>query len=656
MGIKTDVKRMAAAPTALLLLWAGGASAQAADEPAQELPRTAAAGSSAIELAPVVVREESVVDPVAPPITLKESLIEQPEINVGGSTASSQKVFVNGIEEMNLNVQIDGARQSNNVWHHNGSTLIDPQILKAVSVEAGVAPADAGPGALGGSIRYETRDAGDMLQPGDDFGAFLGFDYETNGETFSQSGASYGRSGGLEALGYVSHGEGKNYDDGNGDEVIGTGVNLLSTLAKLAYSAQGGHRIEFSGQYLIDDDVRPIRANFADVGGRNQFAQNKFERRSGVLEYTNMQPTALFDPTLRISFNESSIERPSPTGAATRIYFDSAVKSVSGLAQNRFVTPWGQLTTGLDFYEDRSKTNNYARIDEERATNVGVFAQLRTDASKPLSASAGLRVDTQQYESVDDRDIDNSGVSPNLSLRYAFTPSLALTAGYSYVFGGLQLLESALFHAAEYTYADDVDAQKARNAKLGLEYREGGLKLGAEGFRTLITNSPDVDIEPGVRHNGPDLETKGVNIEAAYDWSRARIGAYYTHAELEYGDAGIRTFAPTFGTPVGDVLKLSGAYAWPAQGLVAGLTAEFTLDYDHDDASETPDLAGYEVVNLYAEYKPVRLQALTLRIAADNLFDKDYVDRFSTSNAENLNIRPLMAQGRSFVFTTRFSF
>ena len=649
------IKKIPAASTALLLLWAGGASAQASDESAGE-PRQTAAADSAVKLAPVVVREEFTADPVAPPITLKESLIEKPEINVGGSTASSQKVFVNGIEEMNLNVQIDGARQSNNVWHHNGSTLIDPQILKAVSVDAGVAPADAGPGALGGSIRYETRDVADMLEAGDNFGAFLGFDYETNGETFSQSGAAYGRSGRFEALGYVSHGEGKNYDDGNGDEVLGTAVNLLSTLAKLAYSGENGHRVELSGQYLIDDDIRPIRANFADVGGRNQFAQNKFERRQGGLEYTNTQPTAWFDPTLRLSFNESSIERPSPTGAATRIYFDSAVKSVSGLAQNRFVTPWGQLTAGLDFYEDRSETNNYARVDKERATNVGVFTQLRTDATRPLSASAGLRVDTQQYKSVDDRDIDNTGVSPNLSLRYAFTPAFALTAGYSYVFGGLQLLESALFHAAEYTYADDVDAQTSRNAKLGLEYSEAGLKLGVEGFRTLITNSPDVDIAPGVRSNGPDLETKGVNVEAAYEWSRARIGLYYTHAELEYGNDNIRTFAPTFGTPVGDVLKLSSAYAWPAQGLIAGLTAEFTLDYDHDDSSETPDLAGYEVVNLYVEYKPVQLQALTLRIAADNLFDKDYVDRFSTSNAENLNIRPLMAQGRSFVFTTRFSF
>lgn len=58
----------------------------------------------------------------------------------------SQKVYVHGIEETSLAVTMDGGRQNNKVFHHNGTNLIDPGLLKAVSVDAGVAPADAGPG------------------------------------------------------------------------------------------------------------------------------------------------------------------------------------------------------------------------------------------------------------------------------------------------------------------------------------------------------------------------------------------------------------------------------------------------------------------------------------------------------------------------------
>ena len=54
-----------------------------------------------------------------------------------------------------LAVTVDGAAQNNKVFHHNGTTLIDPSLLKAVRVDAGVAPADAGFAALTGSIVYE---------------------------------------------------------------------------------------------------------------------------------------------------------------------------------------------------------------------------------------------------------------------------------------------------------------------------------------------------------------------------------------------------------------------------------------------------------------------------------------------------------------------
>ncbi|MCJ7873565.1 TonB-dependent receptor plug domain-containing protein [Phaeobacter sp. J2-8] len=79
------------------------------------------------------------------PADLSELFVAEPTIAVGSSIPMSQKVYVQGIEENNLAISIDGARQNNKIFHHNTTTLIDPALLKAVRIDPGVAPADAWP-------------------------------------------------------------------------------------------------------------------------------------------------------------------------------------------------------------------------------------------------------------------------------------------------------------------------------------------------------------------------------------------------------------------------------------------------------------------------------------------------------------------------------
>ncbi len=86
------------------------------------------------------------------PTSLADVFRGEPGIQVGSSLPMSQKVYVHGVEETNLAVTIDGGRQGNKVFHHNATTLIDPGLLKLVDVDAGIAPADAGPGALAGGM------------------------------------------------------------------------------------------------------------------------------------------------------------------------------------------------------------------------------------------------------------------------------------------------------------------------------------------------------------------------------------------------------------------------------------------------------------------------------------------------------------------------
>ncbi|RFA27786.1 hypothetical protein CAI21_14340 [Alkalilimnicola ehrlichii] len=194
------------------------------------------------------------------PASVKELFAAESSVAVSGGPSLSQKVFVNGIDENNLAVSIDGARQNNRVFHHAGTNIIDPALLKLARVDAGVAPADAGPGALGGAIVYETVDVDDLLAPGRSLGGFVTGGFASNGETWRTGAATYGRAGSFEALGYVQRAQGDDYKDGAGDTVPGTRTDLLSLLGKLAYE-QDGHRVEFSAEQLRDHAKRPFRAN-----------------------------------------------------------------------------------------------------------------------------------------------------------------------------------------------------------------------------------------------------------------------------------------------------------------------------------------------------------------------------------------------------------
>lgn len=199
------------------------------------------------------------------PADIQDLFKSEPTVTVGSSIPASQKVYVNGVEETNLSVTIDGSRQNNKIFHHNATTLIDPSLLKAVRIDPGVAPADAGAGALAGSIAYETRDVDDLLSPELSFGGFVKAEYDSNGDIFTNSGSVYGRQGGFEYLGFLKIADGGLREDGAGTTIIGSGTDLVSSLGKVAYQTDNGDRFEFSAEQVKDDDIRPYRANIGQI-------------------------------------------------------------------------------------------------------------------------------------------------------------------------------------------------------------------------------------------------------------------------------------------------------------------------------------------------------------------------------------------------------
>ena len=157
---------------------AGTASAQDADSLFLGTLRIEGAAAQSL-LGNTQITEEEIES--RNPATVKDVFAGESSVTVSGGAAMAQKVMVNGIEESLLSVTIDGARQNKSAFHHTGNVLLDPALLKRVEVSEGIAPADAGPGALAGQIAYETKDVGDLLDDGDSFGGFSSVTGGTNG-------------------------------------------------------------------------------------------------------------------------------------------------------------------------------------------------------------------------------------------------------------------------------------------------------------------------------------------------------------------------------------------------------------------------------------------------------------------------------------------
>ncbi len=558
-------------------------------------------------------------------------------VSVGGALPLTQKIFVNGVDMLNLGVTVDGTAQNNRAFHHVSANAIDPGLLKQVRADATVSPADAGPYALAGSVVFETVDATDILEPGDSFGGNVRLSFSDNGQTLQSSLTLAGQQGGFEWLLYGKLADGEDYEDGDGNRVYGTRAALESYLGKVAYEA-GGHRFEFSAQRLMDSSLRQERANFGGFNGVDDaLTLYNTTRESYSFVYETPDATGMWDPRVHIGYSESEIVKPEP--------WDSNGRSgtFSATFQNTFHLSEGNtVTAGID-YQDRFGnylSPTYAEDQTEESQNVGLFAQARLQPTDRLKVSFGARYDSQSFTGVNGFEGDFSGWSGNASLAFAATDELTLRGGVSSVFGGLVIEDNyEYWRMLGATAYDGLEAARADNATIGFDWTRGDLTLSGELFVTEIKNARSST-------NNFDFKSKGFNLGATYGWGTGFARMTLSHSDVEIDGASGESFtAQDYGAPLGTLVAFEVEQETRVDGLKVGGGLDVALDYDFDDPALN-DFDGYTVVNAWAEYVPPSLPNLTIRAEVNNLFDEQYADR-ATYGGEYGTIIPLREPGRT---------
>jgi len=610
------------------------------------------------------------------PSDLQEIFAGEPGIAVGGAIPSTQKLYVNGIDENNLAVTVDGSRQNNKVFHHNGTYILDPALLKAVTVQPTVAPADAGPAAMAGSIGFETVDPIDLLLPGRDYGAMLTGAYDTNSGTYTVGGSGYGMANGFEFLGYVSYANGGNFTAANGNEMAGTGTNLIAGLGKLAYESSEGHRFELSHEQVRDNAQRPYRANFYfNRGLEPETRQYDFNRQNTVFTYDMVTPTDWFDPKVVLAFSKTSLATDFYYPNVDRVYPSFGVtSSFNGKVENKFAFDLGDVTAGFDFYSDVADNEQPdgadAYVTDEKATNLGGYIQARLDPTDRSRLSFGGRVDNQWFTGVDGSKYSNAGISGNVSGEYdIIAEHLTIKGGAARIWGGIPLAENGI-QDPNWTYGPTGPTPvTSTNLTGGLEARLNGFTLEGTIFKTDITNGRFPDWSPAWGGmEGPnrsfDLESWGWEVGAGYEWDsgfvRVKYANVYGNVDGVPADTDVGRYLTT---PIGEIIALTAGHTFTEWGLTIGGDAEFALPNDRTLAihpysgAQWPKLPlpGYEVANVFAEWTPPSHENVTLRAEVRNIFNELYTSRASYGQDFDDTVTHL-EPGRTFRFNARIRF
>ncbi|QIZ85731.1 TonB-dependent receptor [Bermanella marisrubri] len=564
-----------------------------------------------------------------------------PEISAGGSVAMAQKIYVRNIGEDMLNISVDGAEQAGAVFHHASRVVIEPDLLKQVEVEAGAGSATAGFGALGGAVRFVTKDPIDLLRGNESAGASIKSTYYSNGESFKHSATAYAQDeksglGGL--VNYISA-DLNNREDGDGNKLLGSESENEVLFAKGVAQISDEQKISISAESLTQEgDIayRPewIPSNF------NPTTPTKAERETFILNYQFDSYNPLLD--LSVNAYTTSVEQERDRTSDWGVVVKAMVETTSVSIENKSDIGFSQLIYGVNYREDSAELYEYGTEDGEVA---GAYLQSILKLGENTTVSTGLRYDDYSLNDVNGLNISDSGVSPNLSANYSITPEISISAGYAEAMRGATVKDAYLLEAGGKYFNDpNLKAEKAKNTEIAIDYSSGILNASFGAYQSniedaLVSSAP---WKEDITNSDDDIEVDGYFAKMGIQENAFDISASLHISEAKQaGTNVIRYVQGSNASTIGDTLVINSNYrfnpdltiGWLAQ--IVDDIKPFTVPVGAETL--TVEKQGYSTHDLYLSWSPLRNRMLLLNLTMKNVFDETYL---SHSSPEDLQANP----------------
>ncbi|MEP1446006.1 MAG: TonB-dependent receptor [Paraglaciecola sp.] len=588
-----------------------------------------------------------------------------PSVSVGGSVGVAQKIYVRGLEDSFLNVTVDGAQQTSTLFHHIGRVTIDPDLLQQIDVQAGAGEATSGPGAIGGSIRFKTKDAQDLLQPDQRFGGRIKANYFSNDAT-RYSGSLYGKlSDTWGVLGYFSTIDRDNMEDGDGNEIFGTAAEQDMLFIKTSGDIAENHFLSLSVEQRDEKGEFSARPNWVVLEGAALYP-SEAQRDTYVANY-RFDHSAMVQLEATAYQTESSFRGGRFDWLADIDSFGFDLRNTSETSQHKFVY-------GVDYRSDEvtSGPAEGAVENAEEGSVLGVYAQGYSDLTADLLLSYGVRYDDYDFqqnilvdeyygEPVTDEasSLNDSEVSFNIGLAYHVNEDWTLGLGYAQAARGKQIgdgftIDGYLYDGSDIpVVADDLVPETVENIEASIEYNANNLNAKLSVYDSSLD---DVIFEGyegnSVFNNIGTLESSGIEFDVAYHWQDLDFYLGFAHADTE--------LKPNDGLYNVDYSSIAiNGYEFVGLGNSRGNTWVAGVDYELNAAAsigfnitkvdsidintlhQAVDLAwtdslyrlnkpSYTTVDVYGEWQAT--DHVLVNLAVTNLFNEQYIDHSSVGD------------------------
>jgi hemoglobin/transferrin/lactoferrin receptor protein len=612
-----------------------------------------------------------------------------PGVDVGGAHSLNQRITIRSMDDKDLKITIDGANQNTYMYHHMGNLQIHADILKSADIDVG--NNSVVNGGLGGAVRFETKEAKELLKPGSQFGGRVQATVSDNASD-SVAVTGYGQlNDSFDFLAYYNVVSRDNYEvgdgeivDQNGDEIAGTNGevrglegDLDDFLVKFGWDISPSHRLSFGYEFYKDEgdySYRPDMGLATDIVIAETLEipltfPTEFTRDTLTLKYAGQVgatdiSASLFKNISELNRDESGLASWRPpaagdvTGEATNTGLNlMAVTDITALGEHSF-------TYGFDIIKydtDYQFKGEQPESESEKAKSSAIFVEDRWLVGGGFSVIPGVRYEDYDIDSavVDD---SFSDTTLGLGLEYDVNSDLLLHASATQLFKGPEIGETFSGAGLYDVPNEDIDAESGLNTEIGFAY-EAPI-LGAERFSVGVTlfeteindyiydyaSHPSEEIRAW-KDNVGDLTIEGYEFYAGYDIGGLAALVTYSSAETELDAFGQYTFleeenarlnldGARLSREQGDTLTLSLDYTFAAidttlhwdfmdvDDLDAGLVLDSTVS---DSAKE-----GYKVHNISARWQPEgSLDGLAVTLGVDNLFDEFYVSQSSRTGTSN---------------------
>lgn len=622
---------------------------------------------------------------------LSDLLRTIPGVDVGGSHSLNQRITIRSMDDKDLRVSIDGANQNTYMYHHMGNLQIHADILESVEIDVG--RNSVVNGGLGGSVRFETREAEDLLRSGEQFGARANVSVANNGSN-SYSLAGYGQLiDAVNVLLYHNVVDRSNFRVGGGDilneegvevggtdgEVRGLEGQVTDSLVKVGWNITDNQRIKIGYESYADEgdySYRPDMGLATDLVIAESLEipllyPTEFTRDTATLNYeldvgthTTIRATAYENESTFWRDERGLLSWRPPfaviaEGTATNTGFNLLAESeLSAMVEHR-------LTYGVDYIHfDTSLTRDGAFVSGEWAKTAALFIQDTMSFSEQLRVIPGIRYQNDNVESnLTDRTFDD--VQLALAVEYEPARQWLLRASATELFKSPELAQVFTGAGMRDEYVPNIQPETGLNSELSVAYQGGRWGAGFTGFQTVIDNYFH---EYTPARNIGDMTITG--FESYVEYAHRNLTALLTLSRAEGDLAAFPAYSEYDGAgdlrEQGDTLSLNVDYQLPGIDVSLHWDMLAVADLPKGNYLDSPTVdnakPGFTVHNISARWTPEDLiDGLAITAGVDNLFDEYYT---SQSSRSGLTFHPVFQQlylmdyepGRNFKASISYQF